>query len=209
MRPWITLFALAVFAGGACLGVALDRSVLAQAQAPASEPWSGGGRSSGELSVTRFASELALSDEQDSELDRILQETHREVGTFGKAMRRTHEQAREAVMKILTEDQKKRLDELLAAERKARADREQEKSVRLYTSLLGLNEAQAKTLADAIADARQKRRDYFSGTAGRGDWAQARDFFRKLREEQNRRIQPALSDDQFKHYTEIQGLMER
>lgn len=210
MRFWITLFALAVFAGGACLGVALDRSVLAQAQAPAPEPWSGwSGNRSGELSVHRFASELGLSDEQDRDLDHILEETHREVGTFSKAMRRTHEQSREAVMKILTAEQKKKLDDLLAAERKARADREQEKSVRLYASLLALNEAQAKTVAEAIAESRQKRRDFFSGSSGRTDWSQARDFFRKLREQQNRRIQPALSEDQFKRYTAIQELMER
>lgn len=207
MRIWITIFALALFAGGACLGVALDRSVLAEAHPDRSfDPWSG---RHGELSVTRFAAELGLSETQDRDLDLILGETQRDVEAYARAMRAAHDRSRERVTAILSDEQKKRLDDLLSAERKKRSEREIEKSVRLYTSLLGLSDPQAKAVTEAVAESKNKKRDYFVQRKHGGDYGQIRPFFRSVREEQNKRLEPVLTTEQFRRYMEIQELVER
>lgn len=207
MRLWITLFFVALFAGGACLGILIDRSVLAHAD----ERGVSEGRSGrhGELSMTRVADQLDLSDEQDRDFDRIMGDTQRDLEALSRAMHLSHEQSRVRIHAILTDAQKKKLEELLAAERTKRSEQEVEKSLRLYTSLLALVDSQAAVLKTSLTEGRRARREYFDQRKHGGDHGKIRSDLRKMREEQNRKVETVLKPDQFKRYMEIQELMER
>ena len=204
MKLWIMIFSAAVFAGGTCLGVALHPRLAPKPPAatpPSTEPW-GGWRS--ELSFHRFASELGLSDEQDQQLERIVSETQRHMESFGFGMRTAQDQSRDRVKAILTAEQNRKLDELVAQERRKRSEAEVRKSVEAYTKILALSEEQARGLQEALLEGKAKRREAYASDKHRGDRTQ----LRSIREEQNRRIEKAISPDQFRKYMEIQDLFE-
>lgn len=211
MKLWIMIFSAAVFAGGTCLGVALRPKLVSPAAAPlrtssASELWRGGP----ELSVTRFVHELDLSEDQDAELDRILEDTHRDNDAYGRAMRAAHERARDRVTALLTGEQKAKLDSLITSEQKRRSEGEVKKAVDAYTRILKLTPEQAAGLAGIFAEGKSRRHEYFSGAdKKKHDRESGRSFFRTLREEQNAKIQKLLPAEQFATYRDIQDLFER
>jgi Spy/CpxP family protein refolding chaperone len=200
MKIWISLFFAAVFAGGTCLGVALDRNFLAHAQ---EAPRSHGSHSSwgqpAEMSVTKFATALELTEEQNSELDRILGDANRDIDAFRRAQRASTDRAREQVTAILTEAQRKKLDELVATERARRTEAEIDRSMKLYTSHLALTEAQSGPVRQLLVENRKQRSDYFK----RGDKTQMKEFFRTQRAELEKKLEGILSPDQMKKYRDI------
>jgi hypothetical protein len=202
VKLWILIFSAALFAGGTCLGVALHpRLVPPTPIASASTP------SYRELSVTRFASELGLSDEQDRELDRILAETHEETQALGRALGAAHQRGRERVTALLGDEQRRKLDALIADERGKRSDDEAQRKISAYVKLLDLAPSEAEAFRKISAEYRQKRRDAFAG--GRkhgGDWEAARASYRRLREEQNAAVQKTLKPEQFVKYLELAEL---
>lgn len=209
MKFWIMIFSAAVFAGGTCLGVALRPRLLPSAPKPPSTEGRDGRRGGpGELSVTRFAHDLGLSEEQDAELDRILEDTHRDNDAYGRAMRAAHDRARDRVTALLTAEQKAKLDTLLAGEQRKRGEGDVKKTVDAYTRILALSPEQAKAMTEALAKARSRRHEQFSAEkkldreAGRAAW-------RAIREEQNAEIQKSLSPQQFATYRDIQDLFDR
>jgi Spy/CpxP family protein refolding chaperone len=209
VKYWILLFSAALFAGGTCLGVALHPKLASPATEavakPAPEPaWSGWGRE--QLSVTRFADKLALSEEQDAELDIILGDTHRDSEAYGRAMRGAHDRARERVTTLLTPEQKAKLDALLAEERRLRAEAEVRKAVDAYTRILKLSPEQAKAVAEILAQGKTRRHEYFSQKRERDSH---RTFFRKLKDDQNAKIQAVLAPEQYEAYLGVQDLFDR
>lgn len=208
MKFWILLFSAALFAGGTCLGVAL-RPTIAPARAleapkPAPEPaWGGWGRD--ELSVTRFAHDLNLSEEQDAELDRILEDTHRDSEAYGRAMRAAHERARDRVTELLTGEQKAKLDGLLADSRRRRSESEVKRSIDAYTKILKLSPEQAKAVAEVFAQAKARRHDFFKDDKRESH----RTFFRKLKEEQAEKLKAVLAPEQFATWQGVQELFDR
>lgn len=205
MKFWIALFSLALFAGGASLGIALDRNVIVKPRAP--EPEMHGSRHF--FSPTRFVRELDLTPEQDAELDDILGDTQRDVEAYSRAIRSAHERSRERIETLLTKEQRARLDSLVEEERRRRSDQEIDRQTGVYTALLKLDETQAKAVREAVMETRRKKGEYFSQLRRGGDWHDLRGTFRDLREEQNRRIEAALRPEQFAQYMEIQKLMDR
>lgn len=208
MRFWQILFMLALFACGICLGLILDRKVLAEQEELLPAPSRRWGRP-GELSVTRFAEKLNLTEQQDLELDTILEETHRDTAAYGRAMRNTHEDARERIMKILTEEQKQKLDGLLATEREQHDEREISKKVQAYANLLGLDEPQIATFRDVLAEHRKKCSAFFSGQEHDGDMRKIRDFFHRSHQERNLQLETTLSPEQVKLFRILQELLKR
>jgi Spy/CpxP family protein refolding chaperone len=202
MRIWVSVFTLAIFAGGTCLGVALSPQVRAAAPAPA-DAW---GTKFPELSVSRFSEKLDLSADQDSELEVILDETRRDIEAYARAMRSAHDRSRDRVMTILTDDQKKRLDQLLDEERRGRADSEVARTLRAYSRFLSLSEAQVEPVRGILSEFRQKKRDFFARGDRGGDRTQFRAHLRSLREETNRRMEAILSPEQYGRYVELQEL---
>lgn len=207
MKFWILLFSAALFAGGTCVGVALRPTLVpppppAPAPKPAYEPW---GRH--EISVTRFAHELGLSEEQDVELDRILEDTHRDSEAYGRALRGAHERARGRVTGLLSAEQKTKLDDLLADERRRRSEGEAKKAVDAYTRILRLSPEQAKTVGEIFAQHRQRRSEFY-GDDKKRDRESHRAFSRKLKEEQHSKMRAALSPEQFETYMGVQDLFE-
>lgn len=203
MRLWIMIFSAAVFAGGTCLGVALHPRLAPKAPTaatPAPEAW--GGWRGAELSLHGFESQLDLSEEQQQELERIMTETQRDFEVLGRNMRYAHERSRDAIKKLLQEDQKKKLDELVSRERRKRSEAEVRKSVEAYAKILALSEEQARGLQEALLEGKTKRREAYEKY--RGD----RSPFRSIREEQNRKVEKALAPEQFRKYMEIQDLFE-
>ncbi|HEX7902150.1 MAG TPA: hypothetical protein VF950_30605 [Planctomycetota bacterium] len=209
MKFWILIFSAALFAGGTCLGVALHPKLAPPPPAvakPAPEPaWSGWSRG-GEFSVTRFADKLALTEEQDAELDLILGDTHRDSEAYGRAMRGAHDRARERVTALLTPEQKTKLDALLAEERRSRADAEVKKAVDAYTRILKLSPEQAQGVSDVLTQAKARRHEHYSEKRDRDS---ARTFFRKLKDEQNAKIQTVLAPEQYAAYLGVQELFDR
>ncbi len=203
MKAWIAIFSLALFAGGTCLGVALQPKLKpAVVVPPPPQPV----QTSHRLSVTQFAKQVGLSEEQDLELDQILGDTQRDIETLGRSIRAAHERSRERVMALLTDEQKKRLDELVAAERQKRAESEAEKTVKTYTKLLELTPGQAAGFRAAVIEGKNKRRDYFGPGRKHGDPEQSRSFFRQARDEQNKAIEKALTPEQYQRYLELSEL---
>jgi Spy/CpxP family protein refolding chaperone len=204
VKLWIMIFSAAVFAGGTCLGVALRPKIAPPAPKPGPPAWSGWGPR--EISVHRFAHELALSEEQDTELDRILEETHRDSDAYGRAMRAAHDRARERVTALLTGEQKQKLDGLLDDERKRHSEGEVKKAVEIYTRLLKLTPEQAKGMGDAFAEYRARRHESFAGV--KRDRESGRAAHRALKEEQAAKLQKVLSPEQFAAYRDIQDLRD-
>jgi Spy/CpxP family protein refolding chaperone len=202
MKIWVMLFTLALFAGGACLGVAVDRNYLAPQPPRAGSP--GGRHRRAEISVTDFVHQLSLTEEQDRDLDLILGETQRDVEAYNRAIRDRHERSRERVMALLTADQKKKLDEIKAAEDRKRSEEELNRSLRFYTRLLELDEARAAAVRQVLAELRDKKRDFFRNERHGEDYSQIRPFLRDLKEEQGRRFQAILTSEQFKRYQEFE-----
>jgi len=204
MKIWITLFFTAVFAGGACAGVALDRNFLARAQEPArtSASHSTWGQPA-EMSVTKFATALELTEEQNADLDRILGDANRDIEAFRRAQRASTDRAREQVTGILNETQRKKLDELVAAERARRTEGELDRSMKMYTPALGLTEAQVAPMRQILAEGRKKRSDHFAQGKGGGDHAALKEFFKTLRADQEKKLEGVLSAEQLKKYREM------
>ena len=211
MKFWILLFSAALFAGGTCLGVVLRPKLETPPPAvakPAPEPaWSGWSRG-GEFSVTRFAQQLALSEEQDAELDRILEDTHRDSEAYGRSMRGAHDRARERVTTLLTPEQKAKLDALLADERRLRAEAEVKKAVDAYTRILTLSPEQAKAVAEIFAQGKARRHAYYAEDRKR-DRDSHRAFHRKLKEEQHEKMRTVLRPEQHAAYLGVQDLFDR
>lgn len=199
MRIWILIFSAALFAGGTCLGVALQPKLVppeppVKIEPPTPQPTFDFHRH--DFSVHRFASELELTGEQDRELDAILGETQDEMRALGRAMRAAQEKSRERIVAILTPEQKSKLDSLMSAERAKRHDADLDRTVAAYTKILALNEAQAKELRTALTDSRKmRRRD--------GDWRQSR---KEAREHQNKALEKSLSPEQYQRYLGISEL---
>ncbi len=201
MRIWVMLFTLAIFAGGTCLGVAVDRNYLSRAPQRADVHR---GHHRREISVTDFVRQIGLTEEQDRELDLILGETQRDVEAFQRAIRDRHARSRDRVMGLLTEDQKKKLDEIKASEDKKRSEEEMARSLRFYTRLLDLDEAKAAAVRQVLVEIKDKKRDFFKTERHGEDYSEIRPFLRGLKEEQNRRFQSVFSPEQYKRYLEFE-----
>lgn len=204
MKGWVAVFAAAVFVGGTCVGVLLQPKLVPpapEAPRPEGPPW-GHGRH--EMSVTRFASELGLSDEQDAQLDRILGETQRDMEAYGRAMRDAHHRSRERVEGILTTEQKQKLESLLDAESRKRSDAEVQRQAEAYGKVLSLSPEQADALRAVLVEMRQKRHDL-----RRSDRSRGYESWRALREEQNARIKAVLPPDAYAKFLDIQALTDR
>ncbi len=201
MKIWVMVFTLAVFAGGACLGVALDRKYLARRPEQRYHPR---GHHRGEISVTEFVRQLGLTEDQDQQLDRILGETQRDIEAYQRAIRDRHERSRERIMSILTDDQKKRLEEIKDADDKKRRQEEIDRSLRFYKSLLELDDEKAAAVRKVLVEMKEKKREFFRDRRYDDDYSQIRPFLRGLKDEQNRRFKSILSPEQYKRYLELE-----
>jgi Spy/CpxP family protein refolding chaperone len=201
MKVWVMLFTLAIFAGGTCLGVAVDRNYLSRAP---ERTCVHGGRHLGELSVTDMAHRLSLTEEQDREFDLILGETQRDVEAYQRAIRDRHARSRERVMALLTEDQKKKFEKLKADEGQKHREEEIDRSLRFYTRLLELDAAKASAVRAVLVEMRGKKDAFFRDERNAEDFSQIRPFLQDLKEEQNRRFLAILSPEQYKRYLEFQ-----
>jgi Spy/CpxP family protein refolding chaperone len=201
MKIWILIFSAALFAGGTCLGVALQPKIAPPAppapKAPET-PWSMSHRSS-EFSPTRFASELKLTEEQDRELDAILSDSQEEMQALGRAMRHAQEKSRERIVGILSPEQKTQLDSLMAAERRKRSDAELARNVASWQKILALSDEQAEKLRAVLTESRGRRHDYKPGV----DWRAAR---KESREQQNKALEKVFTPDQYKRYLDVSEL---
>jgi Spy/CpxP family protein refolding chaperone len=203
MRIWILIFSAALFAGGTCLGVALQPKIAPApppapiAVKPPEMPWEG--HRSSQFSVTRFREELKLSDEQDRELDAILTDSQEEMQALGRAMGAAQEKSRNSIVKLLSPEQKSQLESLMAAERKKRSDAELVRNVASWQKILTLNDEQTEKLRSLLAEGRSRRHDYKPGV----DWRQMR---KDSREQQNKAIEKVLTPDQFKRYLDVSEL---
>ena len=203
MKIWILIFSAALFAGGTCLGVALQPKLAppptpVKIEPPTPAPSSDRHRS--DFSVHRFTSALDLSGEQDQKLDEILGDTHEEMQALGRAMRSAQERSRERIVEILSPEQKKKLDELMAAERKKRSEDELDRTVATYKKILALSDEQAVKFHAVLTEGRKQRRE---GYKPGGDWRQAR---KESRDRQNKEVEKVLSPDQFKQYINVSEL---
>jgi Spy/CpxP family protein refolding chaperone len=200
MKIWILIFSAALFAGGTCLGVALQPKIAPPAPVspkPVPEmPWDG--HRSPQFSVTRFREELKLSDEQDRELDAILSDSQEEMQALGRAMRSAQDKSRENILKLLTDEQKSRLDSLLAAERRKRSDAELARNTASWQRILSLSDEQTDKLRSVLAEGRSRRHELKPG-----DWRQMR---KESREQQNKAIEKVLTPEQFKRYLDVSEL---
>lgn len=204
MKLWIMIFSAALFAGGTCLGVALHPALKPAPKLPADGHPGGGWSRHGELSVQRFADSLALTPDQDRELDLILEENQRDLAAYGRAMRSAHDRCRERILKILTPEQQKKLDELRSAERRERDLREVEKSLKTWTSTLGLAPDQVEPVRKILLDGKEKRRAFFADRKPDPDPVKIREHFQGLRGEQTRALEKVLKPEQFRKYVESQ-----
>lgn len=199
MRIWIAIFSAALFAGGTCLGVALQPKIAppppTQLKTAPETPY--GHRP--EFSPTRFREELKLSDDQDQKLDTILSDSQEEMQALGRAMRAAQDKSRERIVEILSPEQKAQFDALLSAERKKRGEAEVARSAAVWQKILGLNDAQSEKLRAVFAEGRGRRHEYKAGV----DWRAQR---KESREQQNREIEKFLTADQFKQYVVISEL---
>jgi len=204
MKIWILIFSTALFVGGTCLGVALQPKLVPTAKAeskiesaPVSPAW--GQHHSAKYSVHQFTSELALSGEQDRELDLILSEGQEETQALGRALKASQDKTRDRIVTLLSPDQKTKLDALMAAERQKRSDLEISRTVGTYSKILGLSDEQAQVLKSAMVEARARRREIKHGE----DWQQAR---KTIREEQNGKLEKSFGAEKYKHYLEVSEL---
>src|SRR5258706_9333709 len=150
MKIWILIFSAALFVGGTCLGVALQPKLAPPVPQPnpinpnrvTENPGTGGPHRGPEFSPTRFTTELDLSSEQNRELDAIFSESHDEMQALGRAMRSAQDKSRERIVSILSPEQKKKLDELMAEERQKRSADEMKRTVASYQKIPGLSDEQ-------------------------------------------------------------------
>jgi len=207
MKIWIAIFSVALFAGGTCLGIALQPSLVPAAKAESkpdaapAAPTSLGGpvHHSPQFSVHRFEAELQLSDEQKGELDAILGESQEDSQALGRAMRTAQDKTKDRILGILSPEQKAKLDSLMAAERQKRGESEIARNVATYTKILSLGDAEAAALKAALTEARARRREFKHGD----DWQQSR---KSAREEQNRKLEKAFTPEHYKRYLEVSEL---
>jgi hypothetical protein len=203
MRIWILIFSAALFVGGTCLGVALQPKLhpaaggtIKTAPQPSWDP----GRRSPSFSPTRFATELKLTEQQDLDLDTILSDSQEEIQALGRAMKAAQDRSRDRITALLSPEQKKQFEVLLAAERQKRAEAEIARTVASYQKILTLNDEQAQTMRGILLEARNRRHDAFKPGV---DHSQAR---KAVRDDQNKALEKAFSPDQYKRYLEISEL---
>ena len=137
MKIWILIFSAALFAGGTCLGVALQPKIAPPQPIPPKAvpdmPWES--HRSPQFSVTRFASDLKLTDEQDRELDAILSDSQEEMQALGRVMHAAHEKSRERIVAILTPEQKTQLDSLIGKSPWAMLNEMSERNMELWKTM--------------------------------------------------------------------------
>lgn len=205
MKIWILIFSAALFAGGTCLGVALQPKIappprITLATPPAPQPaWTPGHRSP-ELSIQRFTEDLKFSEEQDLKLSAILSDSQEEIQALGRAMKSAQDRSRDAIAALLTPEQKTQLDALLAAERQKRSEAEVGRTVSAYQKILSLNDDQAKAMRSSLLESRNRRREGFKPGYDYGHQRKV------AREEQNKALEKAFSPEQYKRYLEISEL---
>ena len=203
MKIWILIFSAALFAGGTCLGVALQPRLAPPAPPVKIEPPTpapSSDRHRNDISVHKFASALGLTGEQDQKLDEILGDTHEEMQALGRAMRAAQDRSRERIVEILTPEQKQKLDELMSAERKKRSEDELDRTAATYKKILGLTDEQTVSFRIVLAEGRKQRRE---GYKPGGDWRQAR---KESRDKQNKEVEKVLSPEQYKRYVDVSEL---
>jgi Spy/CpxP family protein refolding chaperone len=203
MKVWILIFSAAVFAGGTCLGVALQPRIAPPPPPPPKvvEPPFSANHRTPEFSPTRFASELKLTDEQDQKLDAILSDSQEEMQALGRAMRAAQERSRQRIVEILSPEQKAQFDALLAAERQKRSEVELDRNLAAWKKILSLSDDQSKNMRVALAEGRERRHKMY-GKPG-VDWKETR---RDLRDKQNKDIEKVLTPAQFKQYLDVSEL---
>ncbi len=200
MKFWVMIFSAALFAGGTCLGVALQPKLAPPA--PAVKPPEPSFQRHGQFSVSRFVTELGLSEEQDHQLDTILDETHRDEEAFQRALRAAQDRSRDRIREILTDEQRKKLDELTERERRKRNDEEIGRSVGRYSKILALNPEQTGLFRACVSEAREKRSRIFKDRSI--DHAARGTHLRAVREQQNEAVRKFVSTEQYARYVEIQ-----
>ena len=201
MKVWILIFSAALFAGGTCLGVALQPKIAPPPppQPKVVEPPFSTSHRSPDFSVNRFREELRLSDDQDLRFDEILSESQEEMQALGRAMRAAQDKTRDRIVGILSPEQKTQLDNLMAAERKKRGEAENARQVAAWQKILSLDNEQAEKLRGVLAEARSHRHEYKPGV----DWRAQR---KESRERQNKEIEKVLTPVQFKQYLDVSEL---
>lgn len=203
MKIWISLFALFLTGAGVCGGIILDRKVLAEPQQKKSHRGDRMG-----WSITRFSEDLALSDEQKSRLNTALEESAREIEGYEREKHQRYTQAREKVLAILTEEQRKKLDDLVKKERSDRHTKAAQDRVSTYKTLLGLNDEQTEQLRAVMEESSAKKRDFFSDQQGRPDFARVKELMAQIRKEQDEKTQKFLTAEQFERYKLLESLGE-
>ncbi len=201
MKFWILIFSAALFAGGTCLGVALQPKIAPQPpiQPKVAEPPFSSSYRSPDFSVNRFREELKLTDDQDMHFDEILSESQEEMQALGRAMRAAQDKTRERIVGILSPEQKTQLDSLMNAERKKRGEAETVRQVASWVKILSLSPEQAEKLRGVLAEGRSHRHEYKPGV----DWKASR---KESRERQNKEVEKVLTPVQFKQYLDISEL---
>jgi Spy/CpxP family protein refolding chaperone len=128
-RKWMYVTLLLILVLGMSLGVLLDRFVLIEARGDTRE--SRDHREHGERFINHLQSELKLSPEQRESLEDKLATNREKAEAFWKETRSSYGELRKEFRKdirdLLTPDQQKRYDELLAAEDARRRERRQKR----------------------------------------------------------------------------------
>jgi hypothetical protein len=128
-KKWMYVTLLLTLILGMSLGVLLDRFVLNEARGDTRQ--SRERRSHGERFIDHLQSELKLSTEQRENLEQMLAVNREKADAFWKKTRSSYtelrKEFRQDIRKLLTPDQQKRYDELLAAEDARRKQRNQKR----------------------------------------------------------------------------------
>jgi hypothetical protein len=158
------------------------------------------------LQIEPVQKELALSDDQKSQVTKLADDARQALGGGGgggnrptqEQMQQTRDDQAKKVAEILLPNQQERLDQILLQLQGSQALTETKVAEKLQ-----LTDDQKKQLTDLNTEYQQKRRDLFGGGGGGGRPDQ--DAMNKLRTEQTDKAMAILTSDQKDQFTKMEG----
>lgn len=209
---WLFMFAVLSVGVGLCGGMLAERLLSRPAEASETAP-----RQSGKFgsphhrsplrSVSGLADELSLDDDQRSRVERILSEAAETMRRLEDENRETESKAREAVLDVLTVEQKEKLDRKMERDRDEWRRRELDEEVQGWTAVLDLSDAEAASFRSALAAATKKKDEFFRERCrdgARPEKAEVRAFFDAWRVEKKDALRAALTPEQFAKYEAVE-----
>jgi len=206
---WLTIFAVLSIGVGLCAGILAERLLSAPAEAAAVPHPPRRGHHDPLRSVSGLAEKLSLDVAQKTEIERIVGEATESMRRLEDENREVESRARDAMLEVLTPEQRSSLESLQKTERDEWRRRELREEKEHWSLVLDLEPARSEALEKALAAVYRTKDAFFRERCrdgARPSLEEVRAFFKTWKVEKTEAIRSALSPAHYAKYEAIERL---